>query len=122
MKRASPGHRRALFRKRNFSPHMSIAPNFHESVERYFLDLQDSICRALEAADGAGRFREDRWQHASGGGGITRVIRDGAIFEKGGVNFSSVTSRLSDAVAPPGLQAPVSRTGGAALRCGLPAR
>jgi coproporphyrinogen III oxidase len=53
-------------------------------------DLQDRICQALEQFDGAARFREDLWEREEGGGGRTRVIRDGRVFEQGGVNFSEV--------------------------------
>ena len=61
-----------------------------ESVKTYFLELQQQICAALEACDGAASFRRDEWQRPEGGGGISRVITDGAVFEKGGVNFSHV--------------------------------
>ncbi|MEO8804240.1 MAG: oxygen-dependent coproporphyrinogen oxidase [Rudaea sp.] len=60
------------------------------AVETYLRDLQDRICAALEALDGGARFREDAWDRAEGGGGRTRVIVDGAVFEQGGVNFSHV--------------------------------
>ncbi|GAA0795042.1 oxygen-dependent coproporphyrinogen oxidase [Marinobacterium sediminicola] len=59
-------------------------------VKEYLLDLQDRICSALEQADGEGRFVEDSWERAEGGGGRTRVISKGAVIEKGGVNFSHV--------------------------------
>lgn len=59
-------------------------------VRRYLLDLQDRICQAIEAEDGAARFREDEWQRPSGGGGRTRVLAQGAVFEQAGVNFSHV--------------------------------
>ncbi|MGH8688460.1 MAG: oxygen-dependent coproporphyrinogen oxidase [Burkholderiales bacterium] len=59
------------------------------AVSDYFLGLQASIVARLEALDG-GRFREDRWARAEGGGGITRVLEDGALFERAGVNSSSV--------------------------------
>ncbi|MBV0933766.1 oxygen-dependent coproporphyrinogen oxidase [Marinobacterium weihaiense] len=59
-------------------------------VKEYLLDLQDRICAALEQADGEGRFVEDSWERAEGGGGRTRVISQGAVIEKGGVNFSHV--------------------------------
>ncbi|HVX95390.1 MAG TPA: oxygen-dependent coproporphyrinogen oxidase [Polyangia bacterium] len=65
----------------------------------FFRDLQDRITSALEAADGGARFREDSWQRAGGGGGRTRVIADGALFEKAGVNFSEVHGELSPAMA-----------------------
>jgi coproporphyrinogen III oxidase len=54
------------------------------------LALQDAICAALEAEDGVARFREDAWSRAEGGGGRTRVLADGRVFEKAGVAFSHV--------------------------------
>jgi len=60
------------------------------SVLQYLTGLQDSICAALEAEDGTGRFREDAWTRAEGGGGRTRILGDGAVFEKAGVAFSHV--------------------------------
>lgn len=59
-------------------------------VKTYLLDLQDRICAQLEALDGSAQFVEEAWQREAGGGGRTRVIGDGAVFEKGGVNFSHV--------------------------------
>ncbi len=61
----------------------------------YFRSLQDSVCSALEALDGAARFREDAWQREGGGGGRSRVLADGAVFEKAGVNFSEVFGQMS---------------------------
>ncbi|MBR9827088.1 MAG: oxygen-dependent coproporphyrinogen oxidase [Oceanospirillales bacterium] len=61
-----------------------------QQVKEYLLGLQDRICAALEQADGEGRFAEDSWERAEGGGGRTRVISQGAVIEKGGVNFSHV--------------------------------
>ncbi|KZZ80381.1 coproporphyrinogen III oxidase, partial [Oleiphilus sp. HI0132] len=61
-----------------------------EQVKAYLLGLQDSICEGLEQSDGQARFVEDAWERPQGGGGRTRVIKDGAVFEKGGVNFSHV--------------------------------
>ena len=61
-----------------------------EAVKAYLLDLQDRICAALEAEDGGTRFVEDAWTRPAGGGGRTRVIENGALIEKGGVNFSHV--------------------------------
>ena len=75
------------------------SPMFHERVETYFRELQKTICLALEYADGSTTFREDLWQHALGGGGTTRVLERGAIIEKGGVNFSAITSELSPLMA-----------------------
>lgn len=58
--------------------------------------LQDGICAALEAADGQAVFQEDRWERPGGGGGISRVIADGLVFEKGGVNTSVVSGDLPE--------------------------
>ena len=60
-----------------------------QAIRDYLLDLQDRICQALAAEDGGG-FREDRWEHAAGGGGRSRVLEDGPVLEKAGVNFSQV--------------------------------
>lgn len=59
-----------------------------------FSQLQDKICRALEEADGQTQFREDYWQREGGGGGRTRILEEGAVFEKAGVNFSAVAGVL----------------------------
>lgn len=64
----------------------------------YFRDLQDRICAGLEALDGT-RFREDAWQREGGGGGRTRVMVDGGVFEKAGVNFSEVFGQMSEEFA-----------------------
>ncbi|KPQ34686.1 MAG: coproporphyrinogen III oxidase HemF [Phormidium sp. OSCR] len=53
-------------------------------------ELQESICAGLERIDGGGQFREDMWERPEGGGGRSRVIRNGNVFEQGGVNFSEV--------------------------------
>ncbi len=60
-------------------------------VGAYLRDLQDRLCAACERADGDAQFREDEWQRAEGGGGRTRVLTDGAVFEQAGVNFSQVS-------------------------------
>lgn len=60
------------------------------SVRTYLLDLQDRICAAVEAEDGAARFQEDLWERAEGGGGRSRVLSGGAVFEQAGVGFSHV--------------------------------
>ena len=59
-------------------------------VKNYLLNLQDTICKRLEDADGKAVFIEDNWQRQEGGGGRTRVLAEGALFEKAGVNFSHV--------------------------------
>jgi len=56
----------------------------------YFTALQTRIVETLEALDGSGRFRADTWTRNEGGGGISRVIEEGGVFERGGVNFSHV--------------------------------
>jgi coproporphyrinogen III oxidase len=61
------------------------------AVRAYLLDLQDRICTGLAAEDGGKGFREDAWERPEGGGGRTRVMEDGAVFEKAGVNFSEVS-------------------------------
>ncbi len=61
-----------------------------ERVKNFMLDLQDRICQGLEALDGEGRFQEDSWTREEGGGGRSRVMREGRVFEQGGVNFSEV--------------------------------
>ena len=61
-----------------------------EAVKSYLMDLQDRICAGLEALDGEARFVEDAWTREEGGGGRTRVLAEGAVFEQAGVNFSHV--------------------------------
>jgi coproporphyrinogen III oxidase len=65
----------------------------------YFRDLQDRICAALAELDGQAAFREDAWQRPGGGGGRSRVLIDGGVFEKAGVNFSEVAGQLSEEFA-----------------------
>ena len=60
--------------------------------------LQDDICAALEQSDGKAKFIEDKWERAEGGGGKTRVISNGYVFEKGGVNTSIVFGDVTDAM------------------------
>ncbi len=62
-----------------------------DTVTEFLKSLQDNICQALEAEDGQGKFIEDNWIRAEGGGGRTRVMTDGAVIEQGGVNFSVVS-------------------------------
>ena len=61
-----------------------------EQVKSYLLSLQDSICTALAEEDGQADFIVDEWQREEGGGGRSRVLSEGAVFEKAGVNFSHV--------------------------------
>jgi coproporphyrinogen III oxidase len=61
-----------------------------ENISAWLKQLQDSICSALEQADGKSKFEEDNWMREEGGGGRTRIIRNGNVIEKGGVLFSAV--------------------------------
>ena len=63
----------------------------------FIYDLQDKICKALETVDGKATFDEEKWQRAEGkgGGGLTKVIQNGNVFEKGGVNTSVVYGKVS---------------------------
>ena len=61
-----------------------------DAVKTYLQALQDNICAGLEQLDGKEKFIEDSWQRQEGGGGRTRVMADGDVFEKGGVLFSHV--------------------------------
>lgn len=64
-----------------------------DAVKTFLLTLQNNICAELEKFEPSARFREDRWQRQEGGGGQSRVIENGEVFEKGGVNFSHVHGR-----------------------------
>jgi len=61
-----------------------------QRVSTFFRQLQDEICRGLEELDGQGKFQEDSWERQEGGGGRSRVMKEGAVFEQGGVGFSEV--------------------------------
>jgi len=61
--------------------------------------LQEAICEQLEALDGSARFEETVWQRDGGGGGRSRILEDGAVFEKAGVNVSAVHGRVPEALA-----------------------
>src|SRR6266404_2272056 len=64
----------------------------------FIYHLQDKICRVLEEVDGKAKFLEDEWQRPEGGGGKTRVIANGNVFEKGGVNTSVVYGKITEAM------------------------
>lgn len=76
-----------------------------ESIADWFRSLQDQICSGLEKLDGKSLFLEDKWQRPEGGGGRTRVIKEGDLIEKGGVNFSAVEGetpqKILDALSLP---------------------
>jgi coproporphyrinogen III oxidase len=61
-----------------------------EEITDWFKSLQDNICNALEKEDTKGHFKEDNWTREEGGGGRTRILQNGNVIEKGGVNFSAV--------------------------------
>jgi coproporphyrinogen III oxidase len=69
-----------------------------ETISQWFMGLQANICQALEQADGKASFVRDQWTRQGGGGGQSNVIQDGAIIEKGGVNFSAVFGETPDAI------------------------
>ncbi len=74
-------------------------PTDLHAVRAYLLNLQDSICASLEREDGRGHFQEDAWTRPEGGGGRSRVMSTGAVFEKAGVGFSHVTGAALPASA-----------------------
>ena len=61
-----------------------------EEFSKWILEVQDRICHEVEKTDGKEQFLEDKWTRPEGGGGITRVIQNGTVFEKGGVNTSAI--------------------------------
>ena len=70
-----------------------------EDFVQYITGLQDKICLALEEVDGVGRFEEDTWEREGGGGGVSRILSEGKVFEKAGVNRSEVHGIVTPAVA-----------------------
>lgn len=78
-----------------FSTEVSTSQAFppsdsRERVSRWMKTLQDNICQGLEQLDGEGKFQQDNWERTEGGGGRSRVMKEGKIFEQGGVGFSEV--------------------------------
>jgi coproporphyrinogen III oxidase len=69
-----------------------------EQIAEAYKQIQDEICAALEAIDGKACFEQEEWEREGGGGGRTRVIQNGNIFEKGGVNFSAVYGQLPESL------------------------
>src|ERR1043165_3047399 len=72
--------------------------SYKESFAGFIRQLQDKICAAIEAEDGQAKFVEELWEREGGGGGRTRVISNGAVFEKGGVNISEVHGVLPESM------------------------
>ncbi|MDY0907339.1 oxygen-dependent coproporphyrinogen oxidase [Pedobacter sp. CFBP9032] len=71
---------------------------FKEEVAERYRQIQDEICKGLEIADGKGKFEEELWERNGGGGGRTRIMQNGSIIEKGGVNFSAVYGKLPEPI------------------------
>lgn len=85
-----------------------------ETFVNYIRNLQNTITSTLEEIDGKATFKEDLWERPEGGGGRTRVIENGAVFEKGGVNISEVHGTL-----PESMQAYLGVTEASFFACGL---
>lgn len=62
-----------------------------DAVRRFLTEFHDTLCGQLEALDGGQQFVSDAWQREAGGGGVTRILTDGKLFEKAGVAFSEVS-------------------------------
>lgn len=71
---------------------------FKEKIAEEYQRIQDEICQALERLDGTAKFEEEIWEREGGGGGRTRIIQNGDILEKGGVNFSAVHGKLPETI------------------------
>lgn len=71
---------------------------FKEEAARWFSSLQDDICNQLEHLDGQSTFQEDAWERPGGGGGRSRLLKNGRVIEKGGVNFSAVHGKAPEAM------------------------
>ncbi len=85
-----------------------------DKFHNYILNLQDTITSTLEKIDGTASFKEDVWERSEGGGGRTRVIENGSVFEKGGVNISAVHGNL-----PKTMQAHFNVSEASFYACGL---
>jgi len=90
------------------APHLSAVPTsapaevlerIHSETASLATAFQTEICAALERIDGSARFGADLWKRSGGGGGLTRVLEEGAVVEKAGVNVSDVHGRLAPALA-----------------------
>ncbi|MBI4548806.1 MAG: oxygen-dependent coproporphyrinogen oxidase [Ignavibacteriae bacterium] len=78
---------------------VSSKVTIRSQAEKFFQTLQDGICSEVQAVDNKRIFQPDIWSHPEGGGGKTRILQHGQIFEKAGVNFSAVTSELTETLA-----------------------
>ena len=75
---------------------IGLQGNFRNQWISFIHQLQDDICNALEISDGVEKFVEDAWDRPEGGGGKTRIISNGEVIEKGGVNSSIVFGKVTD--------------------------
>jgi coproporphyrinogen III oxidase len=73
---------------------MRTVTNLFDHAAKYFSELQAEVCRVLAEIDGGKEFGSDAWQRPGGGGGVARVLEGGLVFEKAGVNWSSVDGEL----------------------------
>ena len=71
---------------------------FRDQVVAAYQKIQDEICQDLELTDGGSKFEEEIWSREGGGGGRTRILQNGNVIEKGGVNFSAVHGKLPEAI------------------------
>lgn len=78
--------------------HSNLETMFRDEVVAAYQQIQDQICEGLTEADGSAKFEEELWSREGGGGGRTRVMQNGQVIEKGGVNFSAVHGKLPEAV------------------------
>ncbi len=84
---------------KDISTYRTQSVSIRENWIQFIHALQDKICRSLEETDGTSVFKEDRWERVeNGGGGKTRILENGAVFEKGGVNSSVVFGNVTDAM------------------------
>lgn len=73
--------------------------NLKEEFVGFIAHLQNEICEALEELDGASKFQEDKWDREGGGGGVSRILSEGKVFEKAGVNRSEVYGEVTPVLA-----------------------
>lgn len=85
-----------------------------EVISQGYQNVQDHICNAIERLDGKAQFVQDLWERAKGGGGKTRILKNGNLIEKGGVNFSEVFGELT-----PEMQKQLNINGDRFFACGV---
>ena len=80
-------------------PAVATESQIRHRAETFFKALQACLCAQFESCDGKAKFRNDAWTHAGGGGGITFMLEQGAVFEKAGIAISSVRAALTETMA-----------------------